>query len=216
MSVSLARARRCPHPNGRLRRALLFACVTAALLVVALPSTAVAANVPARGKATLVWDRFDLANVQLAHGVMVVPVGPMTLTPVSHTLKFSSKVSGGPILNELPYWGPVVLGGGIRFLKLTPAQTWTQVTVTKMTFNLKTQTVKASIDGGARVVFSLVNTMGVTQHRFSRGGHTYVRIQGAALAYAPKAAAALKAAFGYMVPDAPTAFAYLTEVLRLD
>ena len=106
--------------------------------------------------------------------------------------------------------------GGVRFLKLTPAATWTQVTVTRITFNIRTQRVRASINGQPLVNFAGVNEMGMTDQVFSSHGHTFVRIRGASLSYTPQSAAALKAAFGYTVPDAPQPFASLTEVIRLD
>jgi hypothetical protein len=140
----------------------------------------------------------------------------MALTPISRSVRFTSTISGGSFQTALPYWGPAKFRGGIRFLKLTPAATWTQVTVTKLTFNVQTQSVRASINGHAPVVFALVNEMGMTEHPFMSGGRTYVRIEGASLSYAPKAAAAFKAAFGYTVPAAPTPFASLAEAIRLN
>ena len=88
--------------------------------------------------------------------------------------------------------------------------------MTKLTFNIKTQTVRASINGQPLVAFAGVNEMGMTDHVFWSHGHKYVRIRGASLSYTPKSAAALKAAFGYTVPDAPQPFASLREVIRLN
>lgn len=207
------------HLRGRRSRlaGLLVAFSTAALLVLVLaPLAAGARTVTPRGTVTILWDRTDLAGVQLAHTVMVLPVTPTALVPVSHSLKLTSTISGGSLQTAAPYSGPVRYRGGIRFLKLTPAAHWTQVTVTKLTFNIRTQSIRASINGQARVLFAFVNEMGMTDQRFARGGHTYVRIRGASLSYAPKAAAALNAAFGYTVPAPPTPFASLTEVVRLD
>ena len=180
------------------------------------PLAAGAATVTPRGTVTIVWDRADLASVQLANNVMVLPVAPTALALVSHSLKLTSRISGGSMQTAAPYWGPVRYKGGIRFLKLTPAAQWTQVKVTKLTFNIRTQSIRASINGQAPVLFAFVNEMGMTDHRFARDGHTYVRIRGASLSYAPKAAAALNAAFGYTVPTAPTPFASLAEVVRLN
>lgn len=200
----------------RLAGLLVALLMTGLLVLVLAPLASGAAMVTPHGTVTIVWDRADLASVQLAHNVMVLPTAPTALVPVSHSVKLTSTISGGSIQTAVPYWGPVNYRGGIRFLKLTPAAHWTQVTVTKLTFNIKTQSVKASINGHAPVLFAFVNEMGMTDHRFASGGHTYVRIQGASLSYAPKAAAALKAAFGYTVPAAPTPFASLTEVVRLN
>jgi hypothetical protein len=214
---SLLNWTRCAPRIRRLRAAGVPAALSAAcllILVLALPASA--ATVTPRGTVTILWDRTDLANVQLAHGVGVFPISPTALVPISHSVKLTSTIAGGSIHTALPYHGPVRYSGGIRLLKLTPAAHWTQVTVTRLTFDIGTQSVKASIDGHTPVRFAFVNEMGVTDHRFTRGGHTYVRIRGASLSYAPKAAAALKAAFGYTVPDAPTPFASLTEVVRLD
>lgn len=207
--------------HRRVRRlrlaALLVALLMAGLLVLVLaPLASGVATVTPHGTVTIVWDRTDLASVQLANNVMVLPIAPTALVPVSHSLKLTSTISGGSMQTAAPYWGPVKYKGGIRFLKLTPSAHWTQVTVTKLTFNIRTQSIRASINGHAPVLFAFVNEMGMTDHRFARGGHTYVRIQGASLSYAPKAAAALKAAFGYTVPAAPTPFASLTEVVRLN
>jgi hypothetical protein len=206
------------HRVRRLRLAgLLAALLTAGLLVLVLaPLASGAAMITPHGTVTILWDRTDLASVQLAHNVMVLPSAPTALVPVSHSLKLTSTISGGSMQTAAPYWGPVTYKGGIRFLKLTPAAQWTQVTATRLTFNIKTQSIRASINGHAPVLFALVSEMGMTDHRFASGGHTYVRIQGASLSYAPKAAAALKAAFGYTVPAAPTPFASLTEVVRLN
>jgi hypothetical protein len=196
---------------------LLVALLTAAVLVLVLaPLASGATAVTPRGTVTIVWDRTDLAGVQLANDVMVLPVAPAALAPVSHSLKLTSTISGGSMQTAAPYWGPVRYKGGIRFLKLTPSAHWTQVTVTRLTFNIRTQSVRASINGQAPVRFAFVNEMGMTDQQFTRGGHTYVRIRGASLSYAPKAAAALKAAFGYTVPAAPTPFASLAEVVRLN
>ena len=144
------------------------------------------------------------------------PIATTALTPVSRSVRLTSTISGGSFHTASPYWGPVRFRGGIRFLKLTPAATWTQVTVTKLTFNIRTQTVRASINGQPLVAFAGVNEMGMTDSVFWSHGHKYVRIRGASLSYTPKAAAALKAAFGYTVPDAPQPFASLNEVIRLN
>jgi hypothetical protein len=164
--------------------------------------TASAATITPHG-VTLFWDQADPAKVQPAHSVFVVPIAPMALTPISRSLRSTSTVSGGSLQTALPsYWGPVKFRGGICSLKLT--------------FNVQTQSVRASINGHAPVVFALVNEMGMTEHPFMSGGRTYVRIEGASLSYAPKAAAAFKAAFGYTVPAAPTPFASLAEAIRLN
>ena len=178
--------------------------------------TASAATITSHG-VTLFWDRADPANVQPAHSVFVVPIAPMALTPISRSLRSTSTVSGGSLQTALPsYWGPVEFRGGIRSLKLTPAATWTQVTVTKLTFKVKTQSVRASINGQPLVDFAGVNEMGMTDHVFWSHGHKFVRIKGASLSYTPQSAAALKAAFGYTVPAAQQPFASLTEVIRLN
>ena len=217
MSSSLIRTGGHRRVQRSRTAGLLTAFLTAALLALVLaPLAASAATVTPRGTVTILWDRTDLAGVQLAHNVMVLPVAPTALVPVNHSLKLTSTIAGGSMQTAAPYWGPVRYRGGIRFLKLTPAAQWTQVTVTKLTFNIRTQSIRASINGQTPVLFAFVNEMGMTDHRFARGGHTYVRIRGASLSYAPKAATALKAAFGYTVPDAPTPFASLTEVVRLD
>ena len=164
--------------------------------------TASAATITPHG-VKLFWDQADPAKVQPAHSVFVVPIAPMALTPISRSLRSTSTVSGGSLQTALPsYWGPVKFRGGICSLKLT--------------FNVQTQSVRASINGHAPVVFALVNEMGMTEHPFMSGGRTYVRIEGASLSYAPKAAAAFKAAFGYTVPAAPTPFASLAEAIRLN
>jgi hypothetical protein len=195
----------------------LVALLAAGLLFLALAPFALGAtDVTPQGTVAISWDRTDLASVQLAHNVMVLPIAPTALVPVTRSVRLAATISGGSIQSTSPYWGPVNNRGGIRFLKLTPAAHWTQVTVTKLSFNIRTQSVKASINGRSPVVFALVNEMGMTDRRFTSGGHTYVRIQGASLSYAPKAAAALKAAFGFTVPSAPTPFASLTEVIRLN
>jgi hypothetical protein len=186
------------------------------LVLVLAPAAAGAATVTPHGTVTIFWDQTDLASVQLANSVFVVPIAPMDITPISSSVKFTSTISGGSIATALPYWGPVKYKGGIRFLKLTPAATWTQVTVTKLVFNIKTRTVTASINGQAPVEFAGVRDAGMMDHRFVRHGHTYVRIEGASLYYSPQAAAALLPAFGYTVPEAPTPFASLTEVIRLN
>jgi hypothetical protein len=186
------------------------------LVLVLAPVTADAATITPHGSGALVWDQTDLANVQLANGVFVEPIAPTALTPVSRSVRLTSTISGGALQTASPYWGPVRFRGGIRFLKLTPAATWTQVTVTKLTFNIRTQSVRASINGQPLVVFAGVNEMGMTDHVFWSHGHKYVRIRGASLSYTPKSAAALKAAFGYTVPDAPQPFASLAEVIRLN
>ena len=186
------------------------------LILVLAPVTAGAATITAHGTGTLFWDQADLANVQLANSVFVVPIAPMAFTPISSSVRFTSTISGGSFQTALPYWGPVRFRGGVRFLKLMPASTWTQVTVTKLTFNIKTQSVRASINGHPVVDFAGVNEMGMTDHVFWSHGHKFVRIKGASLSYTPKSAAALKAAFGYTVPDAPQPFASLTEVIRLN
>ena len=196
---------------------LLAAFLTAALLALVLtPLAARAATVTPHGRVTILWDRTDLASVQLAHDVMVLPIAPTALVPVSHSLRLTSTISGGSMQTAAPYRGPVKYKGGIRFLKLTPSAHWTQVTVTKLTFNIRTQSIRASINGRTPVIFAFVNEMGMTDHRFARGGHTYVRIRGASLSYAPKTVTALRAAFGYTVPSAPTPFASLAEVVRLN
>jgi len=216
MSSSLIGTR----PASRVRRVrvagALATLATVCLLVLILAPLASAATVTPRGTVTIVWDRTDLASVQLAHDVGVFPVSPAALVPVGHSVRLTSTISGGSFQTALPYHGPVRYRGGVRLLKLVPAAQWKQVTVTKLTFDIGTQVVKASIGGHAPVTFAFVNEMGMTDHHFTKGGHTYVRIQGASLSYAPKAAAALKAAFGYTVPDAPTPFASLTEVVRID
>ena len=195
----------------------LLVLLLAGLLVFALaPATAGAATIKPRGTVTIFWDQMDLANVQLANSVFVVPIAPMAMVPISSSVKFTSTISGGSIATASPYWGPVKFKGGVRFLKLTPAATWTQVTVTKLTFNIKTQSVRASINGQPLVDFAGVNEMGMTDHVFWSHGHKFVRIEGGSLSYTPESAAALKAAFGYTVPDAPQAFATLTEVIRLN
>ncbi len=196
---------------------MLLVFLLSGLVVLAVaPVTAGAATITPHGTLTLNWDRADLANVQLANGVFLEPITPMALTPISHTVRLTSTISGVSFQTASPYWGPVRFRGGVRFLKLTPAATWTQVTVTKLTFNVKTQSVRASINGQPLVAFAGVNEMGMTDHVFSSHGHKYVRIQGASLSYTPQSAAALKAAFGYTVPDAPQPFASLTEVIRLN
>ena len=195
---------------------LLVLLLSSLLVLVLAPVTAGAATITPHGSGKLVWDRADLANVQLANGVFVVPIAPTALTPISSSLRFTSTISGGSFQTAAPYWGPVRFRGGIRFLKLTPAATWTQVTVTRITFNIKTQSVRASINGQPLVTFAGVNEMGMTDHVFWSHGHKFVRIKGASLSYTPKSAAALKAAFGYTVPDAPQPFASLTEVIRLN
>jgi hypothetical protein len=195
---------------------LLAVLLSVLLVLVLAPVKANAATVAPHGSGTLVWDQTDLANVQLANGVFVEPIATTALTPVSRSVRLTSTISGGSFQTASPYWGPVRFRGGIRFLKLTPAATWTQVTVTRLTFNIKTQSVRASINGQPLVAFAGVNEMGMTDHVFWSHGHKYVRIQGASLSYAPKSAAALKAAFGYTVPDAPQPFASLTEVIRLN
>jgi len=210
------------YPDDRLRHgawpavALLVLLLSVLLLLVLGPVNADAATITPHGFGTLVWDRTDLASVQLANGVFVEPIAPTALTPVSRSVKLTSTISGGSFQTSSPYWGPVRFRGGIRFLKLTPAATWTQVTVTRLTFNVKTQSVRASINGQPLVTFAGVNEMGMTDHVFVSHGHKYVRLQGASLSYAPKAAAALKAAFGYTVPGAPQPFASLAEVIRLN
>ena len=217
MSASLIRTREHLRVRRPRLAGLLVAFVTVALLALVLaPLAAGAARVTPRGTMTILWDRTDLASVQLANNVMVLPIAPTALVPVAHTLKLTSKISGGSMQTAAPYWGPVKYKGGIRFLKLMPSAHWTQVSVTKLSFNIRTQSVRASINGQPRVLFAFVNEMGMTDHRFVRGGHTYVRIRGASLSYAPKAAAALNAAFGYTVPAAPTPFASLAEVVRLN
>ena len=146
--------------------------------------TASAATITPHG-VTLFWDQADPAKVQPAHSVFVVPIAPMALTPISRSLRSTSTVSGGSLQTALPsYWGLVKFRGGIRPLKLT--------------FNVQTQSVRASINGHAPVVFALVNEMGMTEHPFMSGGRTYVRIEGASLSYALKAAAAFKVAFGWL------------------
>jgi len=146
--------------------------------------TASAATITPHG-VTLFWDQADPAKVQPAHSVFVVPIAPMALTPISRSLRSTSTVSGGSLQTALPsYWGLVKFRGGIRSLKLT--------------FNVQTQSVRASINGHAPVVFALVNEMGMTEHPFMSGGRTYVRIEGASLSYALKAAAAFKVAFGWL------------------
>jgi hypothetical protein len=216
---SLARVR--PSGVGAARRArplraLLALSLAGLAIMVLAPATAGAATIKPHGTVTIFWDQTDLASVQLANGVFLEPIAPMALTPISNSVKFTSTIAGGSFATTLPYWGPVKYKGGIRFLKLTPAATWTQVTVTKLTFNIKTQSVRASINGQPLVDFAGVNEMGMTDHRFTSHGHTFVRIQGASLSYSPAAAAALKAAFGYTVPDAPQPFAELTETIRLN
>jgi hypothetical protein len=196
-------------------RALLVLLLSGLLALVIAPVAAGAASITPHGTVTLFWDQADLANVQLANNVFVVPIAPMALTPISSSVRLSSTISGGSFHTALPYWGPVRFRGGVRFLKLTPASTWTQVTVTKLTFDVKTQSVRASIDGGPLVAFAGVNEMGMTDHVFWSHGHKFVRIRGASLSYTPQSAAALHAAFGYTVPDAPQPFASLTEVIRL-
>ena len=208
--------------RARSSRRARPACAAFGLLLVGLlvlvlsPATASAATIIPHGTVTLFWDQADLASVQLADNVMVFPIAPTALTPISHAIKFTSAISGGSFQTALPYWGPVKFKGGIRFLKLTPAATWTQVTVTKLTFNIKSQSVMASINGGSLVRFAGVNEMGMEDHRFVSHGHTYVRIEGASLSYTPALAAALQAAFGYTVPIAPTPFAGLNEVIQLN
>ena len=197
-------------------RALLVLLLSGLLALVLAPVTAGAATMTPHGTVTLFWDQADLANVQLANSVFVVPIAPMALTPISRSVRFTSTISGGSFQTALPYWGPAKFRGGIRFLKLTPAATWTQVTVTKLTFNVKTQSVRASINGQPLVAFAGVNEMGMTDHVFWSHGHKFVRIKGASLSYTPQSAAALKAAFGYTVPVAPQPFASLTEVVRLN
>jgi hypothetical protein len=195
---------------------VLVLLLLAGLLVLVLaPATAGARTIKPQGTVTIVWDQSDLANVQLANGVMVLPIAPMAITPISNSVKFTSTISGGSVADASPYWGQVRFRGGIRFLKLTPAATWTQVTVTKLMFNIKMQSVRASINGQPPVDFAGVNEMGMTDEVFWSHGHKFVRIQGASLSYTPESAAALKAAFGYTVPDAPQPFASLTEVIRL-
>jgi hypothetical protein len=207
-----ARTRHRAGPTVSLLAVLLFVL----LLLVLAPVSASAATITPHGTGVLVWDQTDLKNVQLANGVFVEPIAPTALTPVRRSVRLASTISGGSLQTTSPYWGPVRLRGGIRFLKLTPAATWTQVTVTRLTFNVKTQSVRASINGGPLALFAGVNEMGMTDHVFWSHGHKYVRLQGASLSYTPKSAAALKAAFGYTVPDAPQPFASLTEVIRLN
>ena len=197
-------------------RALIVLLISGIAVLVVAPVTAGAATVTPRGTGTLVWDQTDLANVQLANGVFIEPIAPTALTPISSTVRLTSRVSGGSFQTAGPYWGPVRFRGGVRFLKLTPAATWTQVTVTKLTFNIRTQSVRASINGQPLVRFAGVNEMGMTDHVFWSHGRKFVRITGASLSYTPESAAALKAAFGYTVPDAPQPFASLTEVIRLN
>ena len=217
MSLPLIWTRDHPRVQRSRLAVLLMAFVTVALLALILaPLASGAARVTPRGTVRILWDPADLASVQFANNVMVLAIAPTALVPVTHSLKLTSKISGGSMQTAAPYWGPVKYKGGIRFLKLMPSAHWTQVTVTKLSFNIRTQSVRASINGQARVLFAFVNEMGMTDRRFVRGGHTYVRIRGASLSYAPKAAAALSAAFGYTVPSAPTPFASLTEVVRLD
>ena len=211
---------RSSHRTGLLRRArpaptLLVLLLLGVLALAVAPVTAGAATVAPHGTVTLTWDQTDLANVQLANNVFVEPIAPMALIPVRRSVR-TGTISGGSFQTALPYWGPVTFRGGVRFLKLTPAATWTQVTVTRLTFNIKTQSVRASINGQPLVRFAGVNEMGMTDHVFWSHGHKYVRIQGASLSYTPKSAAALKAAFGYTVPDAPQPFASLNEVVRLN
>jgi len=197
-------------------RTLLVLLLSGLVVLVLAPAVAGAATVTPHGTLTLNWDQADLANVQLANNVFVVPIAPMALTPISHSVRLTSTISGGSFQTALPYWGPVRFRGGVRFLKLTPASTWTQVTVTKLTFNIKTQSVRASINGQPLVAFAGVNEMGMTDHVFWSHGHKFVRIKGASLSYTPQSAAALHAAFGFTVPGAPQPFATLTEVIRLN
>jgi hypothetical protein len=206
------RTRHRAWPTVALLAVLLFVL----LLLVLVPVNASAATIKPHGTGTLVWDQTDLKNVQLANGVFVEPIAPTALTPVSRSVRLASTIAGGSFQTASPYWGPVRFRGGIRFLKLTPAATWTQVTVTRLTFNVKTQSVMASINGRPLARFAGVNEMGMTDHVFRSHGHRYVRLQGASLSYTPKSAAALKAAFGYTVPDAPQPFASLSEVIRLN
>ena len=220
MHSALAHARSSLDVRTRHRAwptvALLAVLLFVLLLLVLAPGNASAATITPHGTGTLVWDQTDLKNVQLANGVFVEPIAPTALTPVTRSVRLASTISGGSFQTSSPYWGPVRFRGGIRFLKLTPAATWTQVTVTRLTFNVKTQSVKASINGRPLALFAGVNEMGMTDHVFWSHGHKYVRLQGASLSYTPKSAAALKAAFGYTVPDAPQPFASLTEVIRLN
>ena len=217
-SASLTRLPLDAHPLRRARPApaLLVLLLSSLLVLVLAPVTAGAAGITPHGSGRLIWDKTDLADVQLANGVFVEPIAPTALTPISSSVRLTSTISGGSFQTASPYWGPVRFRGGVRFLKLTPAATWTQVTVTRITFNIRTQRVRASINGQPLVNFAGVNEMGMTDDVFSSHGHKFVRIKGASLSYTPQSAAALRAAFGYTVPDPPQPFASLTEVIRLD
>lgn len=197
--------------------ALALGC--AIVLIVALEAAgsakaALPAAITPHGTGVLRWDAGDLANPQLANNVMVLPIGATALKPVPNTIRLTSPIAGGSFRTTSPYWGPVRFAGGIRFLKLTPAATWTQVTVTKLTFNIKTQGVTASINGGPMVRFADVNEMGMTDHRFSKNGRLYVRIQGALLFYTATARTALNSAFGYALPSMEPV-GTLSETIRL-
>ena len=208
---------RVTSPHRAAPRRAVLACLLCGLLGLAVvPAAASAATIKPHGTLVLTWDQTDLAHVQLAHSVFVVPMAPMALTPVSHSVSLTSTISGGSVETATPYWGPVRFRGGIRLLKLAPAAAWTQVTVAGLAFNVKTQSVRASLNGGPLVDFAGVNEMGMTSHVFWSHHRKYVRISGAALSYTPQSAAVLKAAFGYTVPDAPQPFAALTEVIRLN
>jgi hypothetical protein len=195
-------------------RAVLTVALAGLFILTVGVAGAGATSITPHGTATLTWEANDLASLQLANNVMVMPIAPVAFTPVAGTIKLGFPIVGGSFLTALPYWGPVYLGGGIRFLKLSPGPTWTQVTVTKLAFNIKTQAVTASINGGPRVVFADVNEMGMTDHRFWSHGHLYVRIRNALLFYSAAATTALQSAFGYVVP-AMEPVGSLTEVVRL-
>jgi hypothetical protein len=207
--------------QGRVRGhalvALALGCAIA-LIVVAQTAGGAKAALPAaitpHGTGVLRWDAGDLANPQLANNVMVLPIGATALKPVPNTVRLTSPIAGGSFRTTSPYWGPVRFAGGVRFLKLTPAATWTQVTVTKLTFNIKTQSVTASINGGPMMRFADVNEMGMTDHRFTRNGHLYVRIRGALLFYTAAARSALNSAFGYSLPSMEPV-GTLSETIRL-
>lgn len=208
-------ARRARHRSPWLTGGLAV-LVLASLAVFALTAAAATpATVTPSGTVSLVWEPGDLAGIQLAHKVMVLPIAATTLTPVPSSVELTSPISGGSIQTSSPYWGPVHLAGGIRFLKLTPAKHWKQVTITDLTVNIKTQGMTGSIDGARPVRVAGLNEMGLSASRISRDDHTYVELRGGLLSYAPRTAAALKAAFGYSTPAAPSPFATLNAVVRL-
>ena len=114
----------------RLRRLLIVAAAAFALLAIAGPAAASAgtgSTVRLDGVSTTLTTDTATTGVLVSHGIIPLPVGPATVTPVVNNgiaLRYRFPITGG-MVDATTLAGYIKHSGGLRFLNLANGKTLT-------------------------------------------------------------------------------------------